>query len=342
MRGRAFRGFTLVELLVVIGIIGVLIGILLPALSSARERGRTVQCSSNIRQILTALTGYAAENRGQYPWGWNWDVPNPASAGSLGKGEFTNWVSSVAAWMSPKRAYNNQQIGPMAGNTTTNVRYGNISSVFRCPSVSQDFRQPLTYSGLVTAMPDRYSEIVGYPSINVGLGTPSKVVGPAKTNDLYPDNALVWDTTVMLGYNANEIDMGNYGPNFTWVDLGLLLEPDKDEFRYREVAQLVYGGNDPHLGPGTSIDYPSKRHPTVGSAANKDWVASSDYVFKFGQLRARHNKETVVNVGFNDGSVRGFVIDIGKAKTETNETQYAKTDFLRKYVQIKTPSGSRN
>lgn len=339
MNRRSFNGFTLVELLVVIGIIGVLIGILLPTLGNARERGRTVQCQSNLRQIATALTGYATENRGQYPWGWNWAVPNPASAGPLSSQEFQNWVTCVAAWMSPKRQYNSRPVGPIAGTYSPRIQYGNISSVFRCPSVAPEFAQPLTYSGLLTAMPDRRWEIQGYPGIGVGVGSPARVVGPSRLGDLFPDNALVWDTTVMLGYDKNEVDMGNYGPNFTFVDGGLLVEPDHDDYRYREVAALIYGNNDPHLGPNTSVDYYSKKHPQVGSETNKDWVASSDWNVKFGQLRARHSKETVVNVAFADGSVRSFTIDVTKPKIETNEPQYAKTDFLRKYVQIKTPSG---
>ncbi len=67
MSRRGKQAFTLVELLVVIGIIAVLIAILLPALNAARAAAQKVVCASNIRQIGLGLYAYAASNRGWLP-----------------------------------------------------------------------------------------------------------------------------------------------------------------------------------------------------------------------------------------------------------------------------------
>ena len=64
---RRRNAFTLVELLVVIGIIVILVSILLPVLKGIREQGKSVSCSANMRQLLGAMNAYVADNDGALP-----------------------------------------------------------------------------------------------------------------------------------------------------------------------------------------------------------------------------------------------------------------------------------
>ena len=121
---RKRSGFTLVELLVVIGIIAVLISMLLPALTKAREQAKTAACLSNMRQICQAELNYVAENDGYCtPASWN------GNTGGVGNGnEEETWVTILVA--------SGFLSAPNANGVPTTV----TNSVFYCPSGNPDMQ----------------------------------------------------------------------------------------------------------------------------------------------------------------------------------------------------------
>ncbi len=157
---RCRKGFTLVELLVVIGIIAALIAMLLPALTKAKRQALYTQCMSNLHNNGLALLSYAAENRGKLPQ-YITTVPSPNGGPS--------WLWDVAVDL-----------------RDTMVKYGSIRKAMFCPTNSDAMNIDPIWNYSV-------GKAATFPPYNTGFGIIGYPLLITRTdgavpNGVYPNN----------------------------------------------------------------------------------------------------------------------------------------------------------
>jgi prepilin-type N-terminal cleavage/methylation domain-containing protein/prepilin-type processing-associated H-X9-DG protein len=135
------HAFTLVELLAVIAIIGLLMGLLLPAVQSARETARRTQCGNNFKQLITALEAYE-HGKGQYPPGFEQsDGRGNSSCGVRDRSTVHgfSWVAKILPQLEQQGLCDSiDYSGSYAGPPTSNrIASGQPLDVVRCPSDPQ-------------------------------------------------------------------------------------------------------------------------------------------------------------------------------------------------------------
>jgi prepilin-type N-terminal cleavage/methylation domain-containing protein/prepilin-type processing-associated H-X9-DG protein len=305
-------GFTLIELMVVIGIIAVLIAMLLPVLNRSRLTAKLVSCQSNLRQIGNAIQIYAGNNNGVFPVGWyDGGFPNAAPVPTATEDRRTHWAILLENTLNPKYGIDFKNAVASGGNTSQ------LHEVFMCPDAPGDSAKSDLSVGMVHYMCNpRLMPQLGYGMGMDPAGPAGVALAPYKLGKIKRSSeiAMVFDGPLIpLGNNwkvlwdtpvANHIDHGRF---LGWDIPYSCLTDD-----YSEPSAAG-------MNPSDSIDM----RAWGGGLPNADQPGNSE------TIRFRHMRDTVANALMADGHVEAFSYNPRLAPNDPKVTT-----FLRRNINV--------
>jgi len=277
---RKNAGFTLVELLVVIGIIALLISILLPALNRVRAQAQTVKCLSNLKQIGLAIVVYTNKNQGTLPYGF-WD-----GQGVAGFHPQDATTEASIDWATLLYGSVIKNIGVTYGDNAASDG-GSSQGLFACPTANpfmgSQIARKMHYGSQPVLMPnldadDAYAQFIA--GINPPVGAHKIFRRPMKISKIKrsAEIAMVWDAQQLMMTDGNS----------DAVSSGI----DEDGvFRRQDVTwrQWNYLINDGKVNLGAAI-FANNYDPTFWAAAQNQ-----------SNMRWRHRNNKAANFVFADG-----------------------------------------
>jgi prepilin-type N-terminal cleavage/methylation domain-containing protein/prepilin-type processing-associated H-X9-DG protein len=209
---RNCTGFTLIELLVVIAIIAVLIALLLPAVQSAREAARRIQCTNNLKQIGLALHNYHSQNNSFPQGGIRVSDPNTIWNGN---DNGMSWRALILPQMEQNPVYNAINFSNQAGQgTNANCYTVGVMTLasWLCPSDGQNGNglRPAGIDLNGNSVPD--GQYPAYFPTDPSTGKPAQVVTVANYAGSYGDNYASYGPGVLPWESPRPANWGDPPP----------------------------------------------------------------------------------------------------------------------------------
>lgn len=241
---RRMRAFTLVELLVVIGIIAVLIAILLPALNQARQAAVSLVCQSQLRQVIQAMQMYAGDNRGILPHTY----------GNQGDGDLngTYWTVQIAPYLGIRRGNDR--------GTYYNALERKEPNALECPVSNPEAlgRRYMTYGTLIRLHLGSYAAngtppVGKYTRTSTIKSSATKIlVRDISAEDWIYDYPYTWNERALFGKHGRQVKVTDLSGFYTMAYASFnaafadghvesILEADLGPTRYHELSPADAG-----------------------------------------------------------------------------------------------------